>query len=178
MFLRRRPISAGAVAFLLAGLIGYDIWRLIEDRESDISRLDAGVTRSESALRQFPQTEDEVSGRNESLSDEAPPGSMRATLLNTADGNRNHIFQMTIGDAGFECPGVRNASGVGSDGYVWRVHCGDWFIYWIEVGDFGRLLVTPVQYGDIERSAVPRAGELLFESPGQETQIIQLPPTP
>jgi len=175
MLLRRGLVSVSALVFVVVGLIAYDIWRLIEGGNGDVSESNAGVAVSESTSRLTPQTGDPAFGRNKALPDEARPGSMRATLLNTADGNRNHIFQLTIADSGFECPGVRNASGVGGDGYVWRVHCGDTLVYWVEVDDFGRLLVMPIPYGDFEGSLVPIRRALPLESPNQQDQFIPLP---
>ena len=173
MLIRRGLVSASAVTLIVLGLIAYDIWRLIGGADDDVTESNAGAAVSESTSNL--QTDDPMLGRNQTLPDQASPGSMRATLLNTADGNRNHIFRLTIADAGFECPGVRNASSVGGDGYVWRVHCGDAFVYWVEVDDFGRLLVMPIPYGDFGGSLVPIRRELPLESPNQQDQFIPLP---
>jgi len=166
MLLRRGLVSVSAVTFVVAGLIAYDIWRLIGGADADVTESNAGAAVSESTSNL--QTDDPTLGINKVLSDQASPGSMRATLLNTADGNRNHIFRLTIADAGFECPGVRNASGVGGDGYLWRVQCGDAFVYWVEVDDFGRLLAMPIPYGDFGGSRIPYRVELPTEPLDQE----------
>jgi hypothetical protein len=76
------------------------------------------------------------------------PGSMEAELLNTTDANRNQMLSLAISDARYECPDGANAKAAGNNGAVWRVHCGESNVYWVEVNEFGRLLVTPLPYGD------------------------------
>jgi hypothetical protein len=78
-----------------------------------------------------------------------PPGSMQESLLNAADGHRVQLFWRAIGDAGLECAEIRAVGPLGDGGSAWRANCGDASVYLIEVGEFGRLSVVPMPYGDV-----------------------------
>jgi hypothetical protein len=80
---------------------------------------------------------------------------MQSELLTMTDAARGQIFALTIGDAGFQCPSVQSAKVVGNTGSVWRAHCGEVLVYWVEVNDFGRLSVRPVPYGDFWPGGLP-----------------------
>lgn len=96
------------------------------------------------------------------------PGSMQASLLESTEANRAHLFWRAIVDAGFECPEVRAAGAVGTTGSNWRANCGDASVYLIEVGEFGRLSVSPMPYGDLQPERVPR------RVPAEEGSTLQL----
>jgi hypothetical protein len=106
------------------------------------------------------------------------PGSMAAELLNTTEANRLQILALAISDARYECPPGASVKAAGSNGAVWRVHCGESNIYWVEVNEFGRLLVTPAPYGDfIGGAGVPRRdfeSELPLEQRNQNEQELRL----
>lgn len=77
--------------------------------------------------------------------------------MNTTAANRVQLLALAISDAGYECPPGASVNAVGNNGAVWRVHCGESNIYWVEVNQFGRLLVTPAPYGDfIGGAGAPR----------------------
>jgi hypothetical protein len=98
---------------------------------------------------------------------------MQAELLNTTEANRVQMLTLAISDADYDCPPGATARAAGTNGVVWRVHCGESKVYWVEVSEFGRLLVRPLPYGDF----FPGAGvepELRFDR--QDRTLIPVEP--
>jgi hypothetical protein len=76
-----------------------------------------------------------------------PPG-LGARLLSDSDTTRRSLLGKTIREAGYDCPDVRAADALDSNGHAWRANCGELRLYWIEIDDFGRMSVEPGAYDD------------------------------
>jgi hypothetical protein len=89
------------------------------------------------------------------LNQQPVPGSMQAELLATTAENRDQMLRLAISDAGFHCPAGAKSKAVGTSGGVWRVHCGEADVYWVEIDEFGHLLVRPAPYSDFGWDSTP-----------------------
>jgi hypothetical protein len=134
------------VSFALASLLVYGAWLWLGNSPTD--EVGPRITTSDESLPISEQPADISLPLDGPAAVPVAPGSMQATLLSTTEDSRNQILSLTIRDADFECPSVESAKAVGSNGSVWRVHCGAVLVYWAEVGEFGRLSITPIPYGD------------------------------
>jgi hypothetical protein len=159
--------------FAVIGMVGFGLWQW---RVSVSNGRTVYPASSDSAA---PAGSNENAGDRTSV-DSAnrralpAPGSMAAELLNTTEANRMQMLTLAISDARYECPPGASVKAAGNNGAVWRVHCGESNIYWVEVNEFGRLLVTPAPYGDfIGGAGVPRRefeSELPLEQRNQNEQ--------
>lgn len=102
------------------------------------------------------------------------PGSMEAALLNTTPANRVQMLTLAISDARYECPPGASVNAVGSNGAVWRVHCGESNIYLVEVNEYGRLQVTPLPYGDFIGGAGAPRRQFESDTPSEQREQIEL----
>jgi hypothetical protein len=86
----------------------------------------------------------------------AGPDGVRRELLNMSETPRNHIFWLTIRDAGFQCDEVESSQPLGADARAWRARCEGALVYWVNVDDLGAISADPAIYRDgIGPQAIP-----------------------
>jgi hypothetical protein len=138
----------------LAVIAGSIVWqRMYSTTESVSEPLDADTSAGNMDSGRAEAEADEPN--DEIAAERGAPGSMQAGLFNTTEGNRHQILALTIAAGNYPCPLVKSAKAVGRQGLVWRVHCGDALVYWVEVDEFDRLSVTPVPYADFNFGNAP-----------------------
>jgi hypothetical protein len=76
------------------------------------------------------------------------PDGLRRELLEMLEAPRNHIFWLTIRDAGFQCDEVESSQPLGGDAMAWRARCGGALVYWVNVDDLGGISADPALYRD------------------------------
>ena len=59
------------------------------------------------------------------------PDGLHQELMAMGQPHRNHVFWLTIRDAGFKCDEVTNSLLFGAETGAWHVDCGDAVIYYI-----------------------------------------------
>lgn len=140
---------------LLAGVMGIHLWSPSQHAQVGGQDSRDSVAAAESFGAREP--DDPIPGIQVDRAADAPrPGSMQENLLNTTDADRNQLFRRAIADVGFVCSDVKDASAVGSSGSAWRTDCGDTNLYFIEVGEYGRLSIVPMLFNDSLAPRVPR----------------------
>jgi len=150
---RSRAWLIGLAILIALLLIGYDAWRLFDGSGGS----DDPEPPSPAGLN-LPPGGDEGVPPPEAVAaeaEQAPTNSMVRALLAGSEANRNQIFRQTITGIGMMCSEVSSSGEIGSTGAIWRVRCADSATYSVEVDELGRMIVTPMPYGDFAPSSEP-----------------------
>jgi hypothetical protein len=138
---------AGAMAFL-AVMVGYQAF--VGERPQRFVTPDSDAAKEivvPSERRPTTSTERDDSHVDRSSVRVGPDG-LRRELLEMPETPRDHIFWLTIRDAGFQCDEVESSQPIGGDGIAWRARCGGALVYWVHVDDLGSISVDPALYRD------------------------------
>lgn len=162
---RTGRVAFGIVGLAAAGIAALLLWSRAAYEPADTSRTSLAAAMSQIG-RDLAGSR--PAAEAETLTDAPPAGSMQANLIETTDGDRNHLFWRTIAGAGYECVEVRTASAIGSTGSAWRANCGENYLYFIEVDEFGRLSVVPMPISDSVTPTVRRVTTPDNQGPTQQ----------
>lgn len=135
-----------AIAFL-AVMVGYQAF--VHDQAQQLVTPDSKVEEEIVAPSEMRSTAS--TARNTSRTDRsaasAGPVDFRRELLGMSEAHRNHIFWLTLRDAGFQCDELESSQLLGGDARAWRAYCGGALVYWVNVDDLGDISVELAPYG-------------------------------
>ncbi len=86
------------------------------------------------------------------------PDGLHQELMAMGEPYRDHVFWLTLRDAGFKCDEVRSSLLLGTENGAWHADCGEALIYYIVISEYGSISVDTIPY----RDAKPRLTQQAF----------------